>query len=1049
MPALTDQYDAEIESAPIIEYDPYNLDMNVANNDENKKELLKDYRALYTNPNLLYENLRNFHKLRTEFPLKYREWYEHKDPNLIGYVKLPKYMSVSCRELFVHLQKTLQNLEISKINKSGRQHFTSADNIVYYLSALLSIAVPQIITLLNDVSPKRLIHSKLVDYGLFTVDESLPESQFCLYTDIPPKIIKTMTTMTAFDEGLLIIGLCLYLNPETKDSLYQIFVNHKCPELRYNAEPLAEQIEEDTFEKIMTELNIDIKKLKMKESDIDNEVQTTPINGANTLVDIDLNLDSLEKQKKKKKKKKKNKETESKITAKKQGTPPDFSDKSSGDFGDTGEKDSKILAKECRKLTLPLFLPVNQLIFEKMEEHEITDEMRQEDKSVSNTSKQDVTEGKEIKEKTSRLEEIDKSSQGPLILNNGGNNKDNDEKRNNDNNNKKKKKKKKKKKEEEEEKMMMNSKTNDGDDENEEDEEIEDTDNENKENSLSSQNIFNALYSKNLASTTSAPINAKSSLSVKTDSSSSSLDRGTVQNNEDNGVGNSDEDEYSKFVYDEMDLDPNFIYLVEHLADCFPTFSKTDLKIRLKLTNSVEELIEELFIETELHEIQEQEEFLAQQQLEQQQKQQQQQQQQQQQISSSKYGEEALKLHEIFPQISLPIIAKRLQKNNGDAEMTTMSLLDEPAEAEFTTKQSQNKQNTANEWFQISTMVNRVKSFLDMKNDSLGGHQGGENANKYFLEDEEITYYARKSNGNYFDALTGIIMNCRPKIRKEVIVATTKKKVGGRVQRGGSRLAANRGRTTTEIRVVSTDYKYNPNATESKELWQFYHSNPDMQMLDKTFLINALEFFRGNCDQVLSLAFELAQEKGPSLNSAWSTGINNGLSSKGLKTAPIKFAPKQTTDSYLILAQKFKTYTAKRKASVPLFSSSPPSSSSSSTSASTIIKPSGQIERLNTYIGTGRLDLHNFKLVDAIQTTKLVLSHWWDQEKKHREEQGQLQKFGNLAQFVHDIEIITGRGLHSVGGVSLIRKYVKEYLVRERFVFDEQVGKFDVKGKRK
>lgn len=169
MPALTDQYDAEIESAPIIEYDPYNLDMNAANNDENKKELLKDYRALYTNPNLLYENLRNFHKLRTEFPSKYREWYEHKDPNLIGYVKLPKYMSVSCRELFVHLQKTLQNLEISKINKSGRQHFTSADNIVYYLSALLSIAVPQIITLLNDVSPRRLIHSKLVDYGLFTV----------------------------------------------------------------------------------------------------------------------------------------------------------------------------------------------------------------------------------------------------------------------------------------------------------------------------------------------------------------------------------------------------------------------------------------------------------------------------------------------------------------------------------------------------------------------------------------------------------------------------------------------------------------------------------------------------------------------------------------------------------------------------------------------------------------------------------------------------------------------------------------------------------------
>ena len=106
-----------------------------------------------------------------------------------------------------------------------------------------------------------------------------------------------------------------------------------------------------------------------------------------------------------------------------------------------------------------------------------------------------------------------------------------------------------------------------------------------------SQNQFELLTNSSIEN--SSNNNSAQDDLVASSSSSNGQDIGIVDD-----IGMT-EQEYSEFVYDELDEDPNFIDLVETLADLFPTYAKTDLKFRLKFADSVEELIEELFIETE------------------------------------------------------------------------------------------------------------------------------------------------------------------------------------------------------------------------------------------------------------------------------------------------------------------------------------------------------------------------------------------------------------------------------------------------------------------
>ncbi|KAL6451305.1 CUE2 Ubiquitin-binding protein CUE2 [Candida maltosa Xu316] len=433
------------------------------------------------------------------------------------------------------------------------------------------------------------------------------------------------------------------------------------------------------------------------------------------------------------------------------------------------------------------------------------------------------------------------------------------------------------------------------------------------------------------------------------------------------------EQEYSEFVYDEMDSDPNFIDLVEMLTDLFPTYAKTDLKFRLKLADNVEELMEELFIETEsqdLLEQQRQEELTIES------------------TSEPVYSDSVYQLREMFPNVQIGTIDKKLRENNNDLDETIRILLNLPS-----TEFSSVKQNkfTINEWNQISNLVTKVRKFLGVNDDT------------FVVDNNDIVHYVRKSGCNYYDALTGIIMNCQP------MVLQTVRQKGGRVQRGNKRVGPNR--TTTKL--VKSNYRYSPISKEAKELWEIAASNQQVKNANKNLLTKALEFFQGNVFKVIELVSELSSNQ----------------QSSYIKPT-IKFVPKVENDPYILVKTKFTNYANKRSSKAVLGGS-----------------PLEQ-NRFYQFIDSGEVDLHGFKLTEAIRLTRLVLQHWWDEELKNRELNGHFDKYGDKAS-IGPVGIITGRGIHSAGGIPILKRYVKDYLQTHSYIFNEQIGRFEVTGKRR
>jgi hypothetical protein len=108
-----------------------------------------------------------------------------------------------------------------------------------------------------------------------------------------------------------------------------------------------------------------------------------------------------------------------------------------------------------------------------------------------------------------------------------------------------------------------------------------------------------------------------------------------------------------------------------------------------------------------------------------------------------------------------------------------------------------------------------------------------------------------------------------------------------------------------------------------------------------------------------------------------------------------------------------------------------------------------QSERYQVYKRTGDLDLHSLRLTTALQVTRRALKEWWDEEIRLREQEGNLNRYGSEARFVDPIKVITGRGIHSTGGVSVIRRQVQYLLHTSNFIYIESVGHFVVRGHKK
>lgn len=98
--------------------------------------------------------------------------------------------------------------------------------------------------------------------------------------------------------------------------------------------------------------------------------------------------------------------------------------------------------------------------------------------------------------------------------------------------------------------------------------------------------------------------------------------------------------------------------------------------------------------------------------------------------------------------------------------------------------------------------------------------------------------------------------------------------------------------------------------------------------------------------------------------------------------------------------------------------------------------------------GPSGLDLHGLLVPQAMSQTSSALSDWWKTEQTARIQDGRLHQYGATARFVDPLKVVTGRGLHSEGGVSKIKKGVRGYLERNGYLYEEESWGYVVHGRR-
>lgn len=95
------------------------------------------------------------------------------------------------------------------------------------------------------------------------------------------------------------------------------------------------------------------------------------------------------------------------------------------------------------------------------------------------------------------------------------------------------------------------------------------------------------------------------------------------------------------------------------------------------------------------------------------------------------------------------------------------------------------------------------------------------------------------------------------------------------------------------------------------------------------------------------------------------------------------------------------------------------------------------------------LDLHGYTVADALAATQTAVSQWWATELEERTAAGIMSRYGQKADHVLPLNVITGRGIHSVDGTSRVRASVIRMLEQKGYLIELQAGLVTVVGKRK
>ncbi|KAM9908482.1 hypothetical protein OXX79_000330 [Metschnikowia pulcherrima] len=305
------------------------------------------------------------------------------------------------------------------------------------------------------------------------------------------------------------------------------------------------------------------------------------------------------------------------------------------------------------------------------------------------------------------------------------------------------------------------------------------------------------------------------------------------------------------------------------------------------------------------------------------------------------------------------------------------------------------------------------------------------------LEEAELSPYMARNQNDVLRALADLIAHYKKR----------KKVRASRVQARNVATAA-----------YEDAYKVHENSTEVLQLKECIWAEQALQEVNYDFLLKSLVFFQGNVPRVLDVARLFIEAGRQNLTYDHRLGFQ------------FKEVPGFSQPSASVLRSKHASLISPRPLGPKLGEASGPSEVSSRSITPTynvairekspllsigcskpisLAQPNTRpILQAAMHTQASRLDLHGYTVAQATAATKEAVSAWWAEEKESRTIEGHMERYGSRAEFVDPLQIITGRGIHSAGGSPRIRQSVIRLLNSEGYLFNEEVGRVDVFGRR-
>lgn len=360
---------------------------------------------------------------------------------------------------------------------------------------------------------------------------------------------------------------------------------------------------------------------------------------------------------------------------------------------------------------------------------------------------------------------------------------------------------------------------------------------------------------------------------------------------------------------------------------------------------------------------------------------------------------EVYKLYEILPYLSLEEIQQEYVSNDKNFELTVLKL-----------SQSEDKSDTNN-----ATKLARLC------------HQS----------EQVAAEYLESSDGDYTKALINLVLH---EVNLQKPEDTISPKTFSRVQR-------HKAKPNTK-----PSYVFRQSNREVVELNQLYEDSDEMKLISKEFLQKLLISVKGDLNKLIEitgLIFE-CQYQNLTFEEMWNLNDDKMKYSEVVSTSkkPLNQVRLTNTTKNVKRVLPFISTSKGSRASSQSFSpitgqgpiSSNPISSNPTSSKAQVIQ---------NYHSTGRLDLHQLLVDEAMSISKQIINEWWQSEHVMRVNEGKLHKYGNLVMFVDPLQVVTGRGLHSSGGKPKIKLRVGKFLKENLYVYEEETWGYIISGKRK